>query len=385
MIANASFTKNIGETFLYARAVNAPEKGGRIVFSNRLEVNMPLEVQLAMMVGFASEKYETEAYTIVLSHSKEDKEYLQKLQQEDPELVDKYVEKFLNELQNQGIDLVNTPFVVTEHTNTDCLHYHLIICSTKFDNSRLDTGYIGKKAAMAAAAVSKKYGLHYANNLDFREEAFVSFSKKKQTSPSSTTPYKRKRRTKDQIAEDAARKKKKMMELQEKVKTELIDRATRIEKANERKKWLGEMVEFSLSHSSSKEEFRSLLSEKEIGVSKVSGRGWCILFTEGEKTRIYPFTKLNIDQATISDIEALLNGSRSNDRSSNFSQISFPLDGKIVETIKDVFPNASNWLDFPPSGVPDQSGGIGGGGPQNISKKKKKKDEEEKEGRGHGR
>lgn len=382
MIANASFTKNIGETFLYARAVNAPEKGGRIVFSNRLEVNMPLEVQLAMMVGFASEKYETEAYTIVLSHSKEDKEYLQKLQQEDPELVDKYVEKFLNELQNKGIDLMNTPFVVTEHLNTDCLHYHLIICATKFDNSRLDTGYIGKKAAMAAAAVSKKYGLHYANNLDFREEAFVSFSKKKQTSPSSSTPYKRKRRTKEQIAEDAARKKKKNEELKEKEKAEKINRKERLLLAEERKKWLKEIVEISFKNSKTKQEFRSLLSEKEIGVSKVSGKGWCVLFTEGEKTRIYPFQKLKIDETTISDIETMLNGSSNIELP--LPQISFPSDG-IIEGIKEVFPYASNWLDLSPTGVTDSSGGIGGGGPKNISKKKKKKDEEEKEGRGHGR
>ena len=347
------------------------------MFSNKLEVNMPLEVQLAMMVGFTSEKFETEAYTIVLSHSSEDKEMLEKIRQEDPDLLNSYDLNFLNELQNQGIDLANTPYVITEHTNTDCLHYHLIICSTKIDNSRLDAGYIGKKAAMAAAKVSKKFGLHYAKNLDRREDAFIEFSKKIQNSPSSSTPYKRKRRTKEQIAEDAARKKKKNMELKE--------RAERIKKADERKNWLKEMVEFSFHSSKTKEEFRSLLSEKEIGVSKVSGKGWCVLFTEGEKTRIYPFPKLNIDQATISDIEAMLETSRSNDSGLGLPQISFPLDGKIVNEIREVFPNASNWLDLSPTGGTDPSGGIGGGGPQNISKKKKKKDEEEKEGRGHGR
>ena len=65
-----------------------------------------------------------------------------------------------------------------EHINTDCDHYHMIVLTTKFDGSRLDTGFIGKKAAKAAWTASKKNGLHFAEGLEKREKARLKYIQK---------------------------------------------------------------------------------------------------------------------------------------------------------------------------------------------------------------
>lgn len=116
------------------------------------------KTQLAYMKAYCSDKYEVKAINIVLSHSSKDK----KLLEDNPDKKDKYVTDFLQECQARGIDLENTPWIITEHINTDCDHYHMILLTTKFDGTRLDTGFIGAKMSQSAWAASKKNGLHFA-------------------------------------------------------------------------------------------------------------------------------------------------------------------------------------------------------------------------------
>ena len=162
MLATVSQTRD--------RALNKQEKGGHVIASNGIPQYSSAKTQLAYMKAYCSDKYEVKAINIVLSHSSKDK----KLLEDNPDKKDKYVTDFLQECQDRGIDLDNTPWIMMEHINTDCDHYHI----TKFDGSRLDTGFIGKRAAKAAMAASKKNGLHFAEGLEKREQARLKYIQK---------------------------------------------------------------------------------------------------------------------------------------------------------------------------------------------------------------
>jgi len=171
MLATVSQTYSLRNSFFYDRAIDQKEKGGRVVAANGIPQYSSAKTQLNYMLAYCSDKYEVKAINIVLSHSSKDKELLEK----NPEKKDKYVTDFLQECQNRGIDLDNTPWIMMEHINTDCDHYHMIVLTTKFDGSRLDTGFIGKKAAKAAWAASKKNGLHFAEGLEKRERSRLNY------------------------------------------------------------------------------------------------------------------------------------------------------------------------------------------------------------------
>ena len=358
------------DSFLYARAADEPEKGGRVVTSNCVYSDVPIDVQLALMMGMTYSEYEVEAYTIIISHSKEDTKKIRELSKDDPDYAELYLDAFLDELQKSGIDLANTPYVVTEHTNTDCLHYHMVISSAKFDNSRLDSGFIGKKAAMAAAAVSRKYGLKYATSLDERAKIFNK--KKEQGQSNFNPPFKRKkRRTQEEMEEDAAKKKK---------------RKLAIERAKERKALLRLFVESAFENAKNKSEFISLLAEKNIGLSSYEGKGWRVLWTDEEgKTRAYSFANLSIDQGKAAEMESMLEKKEKEFGPSFVPTYTAEEARTTVQDIKDVFANSGNWLgELLGSGGAEPTGGIGGGGTKDLSRKKRKKDDEDKEGRGHG-
>ena len=174
MLATVSQTRSLVGTYYYDRALNKQEKGGHVIASNGIPQYSSAKTQLAYMKAYCSDKYEVKAINIVLSHSSKDK----KLLEDNPDKKDKYVTDFLQECQDRGIDLDNTPWIMMEHINTDCDHYHMIVLTTKFDGSRLDTGFIGKRAAKAAMAASKKNGLHFAEGLEKREQARLKYIQK---------------------------------------------------------------------------------------------------------------------------------------------------------------------------------------------------------------
>ena len=133
--------------------------------ANGVGLNMSPTAQLAMMEAYVNEKYTVKAYSVIISHSDEDNERLK-----DPKFRDLLLHEFVNECKNRGIDLDNIPYIIPEHTNTDCDHYHMLMLVNRFDGSRINTQYLGKRMAKAAVDVSKKYGLHYPEGWDRREE-----------------------------------------------------------------------------------------------------------------------------------------------------------------------------------------------------------------------
>lgn len=167
MLATVSQTNSLRGSFYYDRALNQQDKGGHVVACNGIPQYAPAALQLAFLQAYCNQKYQVKAYNIVLSHSSVDKALLDAR----PQMKSKYVNDFLTECKKLGMDLDNVPWVIMEHTNTDCDHYHIIVLTSKFDGTRLDTAFIGKKAAKAAYFASKKNNLHYAIGLQKREES----------------------------------------------------------------------------------------------------------------------------------------------------------------------------------------------------------------------
>ena len=186
MFANVQSTRSLKSSLYYDRAMRNPEKGGKVIMANGVGLNMSPTAQLAMLEAYVNPKFKVKAYSVVISHSDEDNERLK-----DPKFRELLLHEFVNECKKQGIDLDDIPYIIPEHINTDNDHYHMLMLVNHFDGTRINTQYLGKRMALAAVAVSKKYGLHYPEGWDKREAR----EKKYQTSGASGEKRERKPRT----------------------------------------------------------------------------------------------------------------------------------------------------------------------------------------------
>ena len=164
MFANVTSIRSLKSSLYYDRAVRNPEKGGEVIMANGVGLHMSPTAQLAMMEAYVNPKFKVKAFSVVISHSDEDNERLK-----DPKFRERLLHEFVNNCKKRKIDLDNIPYLIAHHSNTDCDHNHMIMLVNHFDGSRIDTQYLGKKMALAAVEVSKKYGLHYPEGWDERE------------------------------------------------------------------------------------------------------------------------------------------------------------------------------------------------------------------------
>ena len=192
MFANVQPTRSLKSSLYYDRALRNPEKGGKVIMANGVGLHMSPTAQLAMLEAYVNPKFKVKAYSVVISHSDEDNERLK-----DPKFRELLLHEFVNECKNRGIDLDNIPYIIPEHTNTDNDHYHMLMLINHFDGTRIDTQYLGKRMALAAVDVSKKYGLHYPEGWDEREE------RKKKYQASGLSDNKRERKPRIRINKPA--------------------------------------------------------------------------------------------------------------------------------------------------------------------------------------
>ena len=164
MFANVAATRSLKSSLYYDRALRSPEKGGRVIMANGVGLHMSPTAQLAMLEAYVNPKFKVKAYSVMISHSDADNERLK-----DHKFQERLLHEFVNACKNRGIDLDNIPYIIPEHTNTDNIHYHMLMLINHFDGSRINTQYLGKRMAMAAVDVSKKFGLHYSEGWDERE------------------------------------------------------------------------------------------------------------------------------------------------------------------------------------------------------------------------
>ena len=164
MFANVQPTRSLKSSLYYDRALRNPEKGGKVIMANGVGINMSPTAQLAMLEAYCNPKFTVKAYSVIISHSDEDNERLKV-----PKFRELLLHEYINCCKNRGVDLDDIPYIIPEHTNTDNDHYHMIMLINHFDGTRINTQYLGKRMALAAVDVSKKYGLHYPEGWDERE------------------------------------------------------------------------------------------------------------------------------------------------------------------------------------------------------------------------
>lgn len=175
MIAKVTQTRSISASLLYDRAVgHEEEKGGEVVRTNCVPDYASPEVQRAMLEHYSSEKYAVKGFNIILSHSPEDSRRVRA----NPHLEKMFIHDFLEACRSNGVEIDSAPWVMTRHTNTDCLHYHMLLLSTRFDGKRLNAGYIGRKVSRAAMEASKKNSLSYGKGWDVRAERRKQYAAK---------------------------------------------------------------------------------------------------------------------------------------------------------------------------------------------------------------
>lgn len=297
MLATVSQTRSLRASFYYARALNKKEKGGQIVRTNGIPTRLPASTQIALMESQCNDRYKVKAINIVLSHSKEDKELLIA----HPELQTKYLNDFLDEVRNQGVEIDQTMWAMMEHINTDCLHYHMMALTTKQDGTRLNTNFIGSKFAIAAYLASKKNGLHYAPKIEDRVRAFQVRQAAKESGQEKITQ--------DFGLSDKQKGKLKTAATKKKNIKDSIRRAKSIEEANIRKKQIRRAINTAASRSYSFAAFFKMLLDDNIRVSKNDGEFVAyvnVTDSKGEeKERAYTFRKqLNVDMDLIDEISA---------------------------------------------------------------------------------
>lgn len=153
MIAKVGTSTDIASTLEY----NENElKGGEVVFSNGIDPNMPVSLQARLLESYHNPKYKVKAHTIIISHGDNDSKKLTPKQEKE------YLRAFVDGMIERGFDLDNSRWVIARHGNTDNVHYHMAVMTTKEDGTRFKDYYLGKNASRVAAEVSKKFELEHA-------------------------------------------------------------------------------------------------------------------------------------------------------------------------------------------------------------------------------
>ena len=165
MFATVSPTRSLRCSLYYDRALRSPEKGGEVIMANGVGLYSSPTAQLSVMEKYSNPKFRVKAYSVIISHSDEDNDRLK-----DHKFQELLLHEYVNACKKRGIDLDNIPYIIPEHINTDNIHYHMLMLINRFDGTRINTHFIGKRMALAAVDVSKKYELHYPKGWDVREK-----------------------------------------------------------------------------------------------------------------------------------------------------------------------------------------------------------------------
>lgn len=292
MLATVSQTRSLRGSFYYARALNKREKDGQIVRSNGLPIHLPAATQLALMESQCNEKYKVKAINIVLSHSKEDKELLKA----HPELQTKYLNDFLDELRNEGVDIDNTMWAMMRHVNTDCLHYHMMLLTTKKNGTRLNTNFLGAKAARAAYRASKKNNLHYAVGLEAREVGNIKHQAEKYSQGGITQSIGLSEKDLQRLDNAAFDKKLMKDNIRE------SRRAKSIREASERREKIRMAIEKAAKSSSTFKTLFNLLLKDNIKMARNDDNELVASVTVKDKDVSYKVERLGVDMSLINKI-----------------------------------------------------------------------------------
>ena len=167
MLVTVGKSSDITHSLTYARN---KEKDGSILSANYTDISVSPEQQAKDWEAISND-YRVKCYTMVVSFSNEETEFLRAMSDKGQEKVRTLIDQFLSELSDKGNDVSDCPYIVARHDNTDNEHYHICILATDIFGRRLNDSFIGKNATRAAAKIAMDNSLPGAKKAMEREKA----------------------------------------------------------------------------------------------------------------------------------------------------------------------------------------------------------------------
>ena len=159
MIAKVNTTSHISRSVLYGQN---EQKGGEVLLYNFVDMAATPEEQAADLNAM-SNSYRVKAYNIILSFDDRDTEILRQMDDRRRFSFERdVIRAFIEEMVKRGTNLMDCPFVVARHGNTDNEHFHMTVLTTTIDGHRIHDSYIKKNAIRSAACISERFGLRAA-------------------------------------------------------------------------------------------------------------------------------------------------------------------------------------------------------------------------------
>ena len=270
MIAKVNTTSRITRSVLYGQN---EQKGGEVLLYNFVDMAASPEEQAADLNAM-SNPYRVKGYQIILSFDDKDTEILRQIAEKERFAFERdIIRAFIEEMVKRGTNLMDCPFVVAHHGNTDNEHFHMTVLTTTIDGKRIHDSYIKKNAIRSAAYVSQKFGLRAAP-LALRNETAHQVAV-----DNGTSTTRRPRRVRNQQSAT-------MENIQDRIR-----RRDAIERANRRKEQLRKLIEKIAKEAAAADFAERLKAEGMILCQKKKEWGVTVMLEES-KERTYSFGQL---------------------------------------------------------------------------------------------
>lgn len=137
----------------------------RVILSNLCPPTKNVKVLTAQIQGANDMRKTDRVHHLIFAHPKTDVKRVSEVGEAN------LINEVLDELEQKGINLRDTPFVVIAHKDKDNhIDYHLIAASTDLKGKPIKDSYIGSRAMRGTNQVSKKYGLSLNNDRAKKKE-----------------------------------------------------------------------------------------------------------------------------------------------------------------------------------------------------------------------
>ena len=159
MIAKVNTTSHVTRSVLYGQN---EQKGGEVLLYNFVDMAATPEEQAADLNAISND-YRVKAYNIILSFDDKDTQILRQMNKQKRFAFERdVIRAFIEEMVKRGTNLMDCPFLVARHGNTDNEHFHMTVLTTTIDGHRIHDSFIKKNAIRSAACISQMYGLRAA-------------------------------------------------------------------------------------------------------------------------------------------------------------------------------------------------------------------------------
>ena len=282
MIAKVNSTSHITRAVMYGQD---ERKGGEVLLFQHVDMTVSSEEQAADLNAMSKPSFRVKAYNIILSLDDIDTEKIRQMEEGRRYTFEREIIKaFIAEMEKRGTNIIDCPFVVARHGNTDNEHFHMTVLTTTIDGEHIHDSYIRKNAIRAAAKVSEDYGLRAAPKALRNEIAHQVATGERDTNARGT---RRVRNRQSNTAEN----------IQERMR-----RREAIEKAERRKAMLKRNIE-RIASGSTVANFAEKLKTEGITLCQLQ-KGWgvTVTFEEEDKERTYTFAQLDVDNELVTPL-----------------------------------------------------------------------------------